>query len=32
MTWIKEHQAQRELFAASEIASIEKTLFDGAEE
>jgi DNA modification methylase len=28
---IKEHQAQRELFAVSEIVGIEKTLFDGVE-
>jgi hypothetical protein len=32
MAWVREHQAQRELFAAPETASSERTLFDGAEE
>jgi site-specific DNA-methyltransferase (adenine-specific) len=32
MAWIRNHQSQRELFEVSEIAGIEKTLFDGAEE
>jgi site-specific DNA-methyltransferase (adenine-specific) len=32
MAWIKEHQAQRELFAVSEIVSMERTLFYGVGE
>jgi site-specific DNA-methyltransferase (adenine-specific) len=32
MAWVREHQAQQELFAVSEIVSIERTLFYGAGE